>query len=410
MKKVLKFNAQVVKNKETNAPCVRLDFQTYKDGKTNFGGHVIIYRREEPNYVYDYDEGEYFNCLLPNKDDVIFDGELPIENTFSTFYDNNVEIGKVYVYFVGRESFGKYLTGPIPVKIRDLNVWWRYDDIVDKIFNLEKTYPQVSVKQVGFTVLRKPLYAVYVGNTKNLVAGVGAIHAGESGPEILISSIYNILQENPNFFDKCGFAFMPVVNADMREKMASGTPWYIRANAVSVDLNRNYNADFESVDYSYNLSSADYRSPTYRGPYACSEPETQAVLNFLSDITPNALFSYNCLSSICDDEILTSKNVKTSKIFKRKANEIYTVYSNGFRDALNLKRRENLVVKPTCSAGSLPEHLVSKGVIAYDIELSFTIEDFLVCRYDKTTPEILQKCVLGHTGGIKNVIKYFSKN
>ena len=196
----------------------------------------------------------------------------------------------------------------------------------------------------------------------------------------------------------------------MREKMASGTPWYIRANAVSVDLNRNYDADFDSVDYSYNLSSADYRSPTYRGPYANSEPETQAVLSFLSDINPNALFSYHCLACISDDEFLTSKKVKTSKESYQKVNEIYAEYSNGFRDALNLNRRENLVVKPTCSAGSLPEFLYNKGVIAFDVELSFTIEDFLVCRYDKTTPKILQKCILGHTGGIKKVIEYFSKN
>ena len=408
MKKVLKLNATVIKNK-LNKPCVRLDFQTFKDGKTNFGGHVIIYRREETNYVYDYDEGEYFNCLLPTENDIIFDGELPIENTFSTYFDNDVEIGKVYAYWVGRESFGKFLTGPIPIKVRDLNVWWHYDDIVNKIFELQRKYSAVSVKQVGFTVLRKPLYAVYVGNTDNLIAGVGAIHGGESGPEILISAVSNILSENPNFFDKCGIAFMPVINADMREKMVSGTPWYIRANAVSVDLNRNFDADFNFVDKSYNLSSDDYRSPTYRGPYPNSEPETQAVINFFNTINPNATFSYHCLSSISDDMFLTSKSAKNDNCYYEKANAIYKVYSNGFRDALNLPRRENLDVKPTCTSGSLPEYLYTKNVVAFDIELSFTIEEFLVCRYDKTTPEILNSCIKGHIGGIKKVIEYFSK-
>ena len=196
MKKVLKLTAKTEVDKSTNKQYVNLTFQTYKDGRTNFGGHVIIYRREEPNYVYDYDEGEYFDCLLPTENDIIFNGELEIDNTFSTYHDYDVEIGKVYVYWIGRESFGKYLTGPIAVKVRDLRVWWHFDTIVEKCNEIANKYKNVKLKNYGNTVLGKPLNAIIVGNENNLIACMGAVHGGESGPEILLTAVEEILNEN----------------------------------------------------------------------------------------------------------------------------------------------------------------------------------------------------------------------
>ena len=41
--------------------CVKISFQNYKDGYSDDGSDIIIYRREEPGYIFDYDEKEYYN-------------------------------------------------------------------------------------------------------------------------------------------------------------------------------------------------------------------------------------------------------------------------------------------------------------------------------------------------------------
>lgn len=410
MKKVLKFNAKTQIDDKTNKQYVNLVFQTYKDGKTNFGGRVIIYRREESGYVYDYDEGEYFDCLLPTENDIIFNGELPIDNTFSEYRDYDVEVGKVYAYWVGRESVGKFLTGPIAIKVRDLRVWWHFDTIVEKCYELQNSFNKVTIKNYGSTVLGKPLNAVLVGNQQNVIACVGAIHGGESGPEILLTAVKEILTEKRELLDKCGLAIMPVVNADMREKMTSGTPWYIRANLVGVDLNRNFNANWQIEDKSYNLSSADYRSPTYRGINPESEPETKAVVNFINEVDPKVIFSYHCLSSVSADELLSAKSAKNDTLYMMLSNIIAEIYSDGYREAVNYPLKEDKSIKSFSSSGSLPEFAYAKGIPAFDLEICLDYEDMLNrCRTDTTTVETLEFATRGHKNALIKILEYFSK-
>ncbi len=410
MKKVLKFNATTEFDEQFNKPYVNLTFQTYKDGKQNFGGHVIIYRREEPNYIFDYDEGEYFDCLLPNEKDIIFDGELNIVNTFSEYKDYDVEVGKVYAYWVGRESYGKYLTGPVPIKIRNLNVWWHYDKIIQTLNQLQSKHTNVTVKTVGFTRLGKQLNYVKIGSSENTIACVGAIHAGESGPEFLLTLAKQLLTENPQIFDKCSLAIMPVVNADMREKMVSGTPWYIRTNASGVDLNRNFDANFYNVNYSYNLASDDYRCPTYRGPYPNSEPETQAVINFIKQTNPKIVFSYHALSSITFDCLLSTSMAKNNVNFNNFLDEIYKIYSNAFRSAINYPTLSEFKTSLTCSAGSLPDYLYNLGIPAFDIEAHSDYVDMLIeCKTDSTTEDTLALVTKGHKQAISEILNYFNK-
>ena len=246
-KKVLKLTAttEVIFEGGKESEAVRLSFQNYKDGYTDDGSDIIIYRREEKGYIFDYDECEYFDCLPPpTEDEVIFRGHLADHGTFSEYYDSTVEPEGVYAYWVGKGEIGEALTGPVAIKIRDGEVWWRFDRIISEAYAIARDFPEVEIECYGETALGRPLVALKVGNRERMIAAVGAVHAGESGPEILLGALREILTESPHAFDECGIAVFPVTSADNRELMASGAPWYSQRESNAYALRRAISAPF----------------------------------------------------------------------------------------------------------------------------------------------------------------------
>lgn len=408
-KKVLKLFAKstvtTVDGKEKQ--CVKITFQNYKDGYQDDGSDIIIYRRPEDGYIFDYDEREYFDCLpLPTKDNVIFRGTLPDLNTFCEYEDTDAEVGKVYAYWVGKGEIGESLTGPVAVKMRDREVWWHHDEILEKTYALERDFSNVTTLEMGKTTHGMPLVALFIGNRENSIACTGAVHAGESGPEILLTALREILTNDPNAFSKCGIAVLPTVNADMREEMVNGAPWYIRKNARGVDLNRNLDADWEQIDYSYGLSSADPKSPTYRGPYPGSEPESVAMMKFIEEAKPKIVFSYHFLCSISTDRLLSSKSAIGDSNYISKLDEISTVYSEAFRGAINAAPRKFNTTELICSAGSLITWLYKRGIPAFDIEMSQDLTDLAICKKDVSTPQMLNKAIRGHKAALLKIINF----
>lgn len=410
MKKVLKLVAKstVGAKDGKECQCVKISFQYYKEGHPNDGKPVIIYRREEPKYIFDYEEWEYFDCLLPRREDIIFKGHLEEKNTFCEYVDYDVKPGRVYAYWVGKESFGKAITGPAPVKVRDRRVWWHFDEILEKTYALKCDFPSIDLKEVGKTVHGKPLIAIFAGNRENMIACTGAVHAGESGPEILLTAIREILTEKPESLEKCGIAILPVVNADMREVMVNGAPWYIRKNANGVDLNRNFDANWQTVDYSYGLISTDPNSPTYRGPYPNSEPEVQAVISFIELVKPRAVFSYHWLCSISSDKMLGASSAKDDKEYLDRLNKISLEYSTAFRGGMGAAPRLENETPLICSCGSLPNWLHARGVVCFDMEMSADLPTLATAKKDKSTPKMLKSVVSGHKAGLLKMTEYFA--
>jgi hypothetical protein len=411
MKKVQKLFAKCVTEEINghNVPCVKLNFQVHADDNPPRIGtqSVIIYRREEPDFVYGRDESEYFEGLVPTENDIIFRGDIEVLNTFSEYSDYDIEIGKVYAYWVGRTNVGELVSSPRPIKVRDGYIWWSFDKIQKKIEEL-KVFEGVTVKEMGKTVLGKPLNAIFVGNPENRIACIGAVHAGESGPEILLSVLKRLLSESPEVFDGCGIAVMPVVNADMREKMVLGDPWYNRLNFVGVDLNRNFDASWELVDTSYNLSSDDYRSPNYRGPKPNSEPETQAVIRFIKEASPKMAFAYHYMSSITGDRLLSTQIADGDEAYRSICNGISRAYSDAFRDGMKEGRATNTDTVFACTGGSFASYVYEKfGIPAFDVETSVTdlLEMKARCTHDKTTREDLDKTVDGHENALRHILK-----
>lgn len=410
MRKVLKSTATLI-TKEVcgqKKECVRLYFQYNKEGKTYEEGNIKIYRRRDENYVFDWDEMEYFDGMLPKEDELIYEGMPEINGTFGEFIDTEVELGEVYVYWIVKGDSSP--AGPLAVKVRNHELWWRFDRICKEIQKLKEDFPEIELKKVGNTVLGKSLYALYAGNRENVIACVGAVHAGESGPEILIPALRKILTESPELLDRAGIAIMPLVSADNREKMAAGHPPYIRKNAAGVDLNRNFDALWEIHDESYGLSSFDPESPTYHGAYPNSEPEVRAVISFVDSANPKAVFSYHHLCSITSDRALVASESVGDAEFTANANSYSIRYSEAFRAALGVEKSKNPEVYGGCSVGSLPSYCYKYGKIpCFDLEMSDTTPSLHPSREDKVTREMLESVKDAHTEALKAILKMISE-
>ena len=409
-KKVLKLTAQstVIEQNGEEKQCVKIAFQNYKDCYQDDGSDIIIYRREEPGYIFDYDEKEYFDCLpLPTPKEVIFRGHLKDMHTFCEYYDTTAAVGKVYAYWVGKGEVGESLTGPVAVKMRDRSVWWHFDEVLERTYKLKEKFPNIDLLQVGETRLGKPLVAILVGNRKNMIAAVGAVHAGESGPEILITFLEEVLTETPDAFDKCGIAVFPSVSADNREEMVNGAPWYIRKSAGGVDLIRNFDADWDRVDFSYGLSSDDPKSPTYRGPCPNSEPEVKALIKLMETVNPRAVFSYHFLCSISTDRLLSYGGASNDPDYITALDKTSIEYSKAFREAIGAPERKFRTTELICSAGSLIAWLYKRGIVAFDLEMSGDLEETFPSKKDKSTKEALDLAIKGHEAALLKMIKVF---
>ena len=408
-KKVLKLvgSSALLKVDGEEKQCVKITFQNYKDGARDDGSEIFIYRREEPGYIFDYDEREYFDCLEPPvENDLIFRGHLEDMHTFCEYYDLTAEVGKVYAYWVGKGEPCQSITGPVAVKMRDKTVWWHFDEILEKTYALKRDFPSVELFPVGESPLGKPLVAALCGNRDKMIACIGAVHAGESGPEILLTAIREILTEDPGALDKCGIAILPVVSADNREEMVNGAPWYIRKNSRGVDLNRNFDADWDRVDHSYGLSSDDPKSPTYRGPSPDSEPEVRAVIKLMEKVDPVAVFSYHFLCSICTDRLLSYGGAAEDAEYIKRLDETSIAYSKAFREATGLEERSFKTTELICSAGSLIAWLYKRGIVAFDLEMSEDLHDVFPSKKDKSTPEALALAIKGHKAALLEMLRY----
>ncbi|MBQ8879685.1 MAG: hypothetical protein IJY69_02455 [Clostridia bacterium] len=408
LKKVLKFTAKLVPSEKAGKRNVLLSFQFYRENLTYTPSKIIVYRREEPNFIFDCDEEEYFDGLVPKESDVIFEGELEIKDTFAEYLDTTAEEGKTYAYWVGKETVGQAITGPVAVKVRNGKVWLRFDEILEETNRLKSEFPSVKTKQIGKTVLGKPLISIRVGNPDNLICLVGGVHAGESGPELLFPAVRYIIEKHSDLLEKVGIVMLPSVNADMRDVMAEGAPWYIRKNAAGVDLNRNFDADFEYVDHSYGLSSIDPRSFTYRGPYPNSEPETEALISLMEEIKPKAVFSYHALCSVTADLGVSSRIARDDSGYMSLLVELAKVYSPAFRAVLNGPPRENYDIPMICTSGSLITWLYHRGIPAFDMEMSHDLTMLTPTMKDHSTPEMVDLASQAHTAGILAVMKHFA--
>jgi hypothetical protein len=313
--------------------------------------------------------------------------------------------GCVYAYWV--ECEGEFI-GPASAKVRDSRVWWHKADVDAKMRSLADKYVGVEMIEVGRTVAHEPLYALLIGNREKMLGGVGAVHAGESGPEIMLTIAEQLLCESPELFESVGWAILPIVNADMRELIACGNPWYIRKNKNEVDLNRNFDGSWEIVGNSYGERTDDPRAGTYRGPYPNSEPETQAVISFMSITKPIITFSYHWLASMTCDSFLCGPSYDDTSERHKIFCDLARPYSIAFRQASGAEIWTGRMVHPLCSNGGFSEWGYHNGFYALDAEAAYaggSTEKFRISEHDGTDFDTLTECIRCHKAGIVATIE-----
>ncbi|MCK4983095.1 MAG: hypothetical protein KAS17_09240 [Victivallaceae bacterium] len=369
-----------------------------------------IYRKQCDEFEFGNDYEDFFCGLTPNESELIFQGVLECSNNRKyVFKDNDVEISKTYAYFV--KSKNTQWVGPVPLKIRDPQVWWSYQELCKQIKQLKKDFDtQVEVSVCGTTIEGRNIHTLKIGSGKPFLGLLGAVHPGEAGPELIISALHQFLASNPDMLKSRSIVAIPSVNIDMREQLVKGIPWYLRKNIAGVDLNRNFPAEWDVVAKGYGLSSDDPESGTYRGIYPASEPEVQAVIKFFTENTPECIFSYHALAGICGLPALTAGgDAVTDKDFCEQAEFYAYAYGSGLYPGL----------KPNaswwncgCSEGSFPRWIrQTLHIPAFDLEMSAVIapEAHKRCVADLTDIKLLNEYVQRHSQAINKIMKSIFK-
>ncbi len=366
-----------------------------------------VYRMECPDFRYNCDTREYFSGIPADDTELIYHG--PVECTDQRkyhFIDEHAETGMTYAYFVASKTLPP--VGPVPVKKRNPQVWWTYEELERQINALLEKHPDKIEKNVcGKTVEGRDIFALKVGRGKPSAGFIGAVHPGEAGPELIISILDKYLEENPEITKNHGVAAIPSLNIDMRERLARGNPWYLRVNAAGVDLNRNFPAGWDKVLKTYGLSTGDRDSVTYRGPFPASESETQAAMNFFSTNTPNCIFSFHALAGICLLPLLASGGIdKADAEFYKKTKHYAKAYATGLIP--DIVEQGGYWFSCGCTEGSFPMWCWRKlGIPAFDLELSRRVvpEMHETAKSDLVTPEIISRFAEMHFKALKNIIK-----
>ncbi|MFH1923776.1 MAG: M14 family metallopeptidase [Planctomycetota bacterium] len=364
---------------------------------------IRVYRCEEPAFTFGQDYAEYFDGLSYHDADLIFQEPLKAANNRKfTYVDSTAEMGSTYAYWMAPADGEP--TGPAAVKVRDPEIWWTPEKIEQATAAFQRSHPDlVMVNTIGQTVRGQTLRGIRLGKGSRCVAFVGAIHAGESGPELMIPAFERILADNKELLAQVSIAAIAAVNLDERRRLAEGVPWYLRTSANGVDLNRNYPVDWETVDYTYGLDTSDPDSMTYRGPAPASEPETRAVMEFLCANSVEAVYSFHCLASICGAHCLGPKCAAKDDAYMKKCLGFAAAYCLG----MDRSHPADSVFRFGASAGSLPAWCYRElHVPAFDLEISSReTEAREKCVVDRTDRPLLKDYRQRHTAGLRAVLE-----
>ena len=156
--------------------------------------------------------------------------------------------------------------------------------------------PEGEAFSIGNSIEGKPLEVYRFGDGKTVRMIIGGIHGGyEWNTSVLAFKLRDDIRDGVIIIPPdITLYILPILNSDGYFDYPDST--YGRANARSVDLNRNWDAVWEPDWPRTGCFSYVYLTA---GEYPFSEPETQALSQFLLDNHVDALISYHsAMSSI----------------------------------------------------------------------------------------------------------------
>lgn len=183
-------------------------------------------------------------------------------------------------------------------------------EIEDFIRDIHARYPDITeLRSIGKTLEGRDIWAIKISDNAKMSEQEPAVlvnamhHAREvMTPEITtdmveyLTSNYGTDAEVTRWVDNTEIWVIPMFNLDGNNKMWNEDSMWRKnvRNGHGVDLNRNYPTGWNSC----RGSSSDTRAQDYRGTAPASEPETQAMMNFVASIKPVLNISYHSYSEI----------------------------------------------------------------------------------------------------------------
>ncbi|OGQ17681.1 MAG: hypothetical protein A3B70_08035 [Deltaproteobacteria bacterium RIFCSPHIGHO2_02_FULL_40_11] len=200
-----------------------------------------------------------------------------------------------------------------PAKDSDFH---NYSEMEQELLSLALTYSEIAtLYSIGESVEGKELYMMHItGDAENVHPGIlflGLHHAREhlsaEVPLFLMKHLLENYGKDANItrlVDSRDIYILPMVNPDGAEyDITEPNPykWWRKnrkgdehGNIYGVDLNRNYGYKWGGEG-----AGSSKTSETYRGPSEFSEPETQAIKNFVETKTNlTTLLSYHTFSEL----------------------------------------------------------------------------------------------------------------
>jgi len=210
------------------------------------------------------------------------------------------------------------------------------DDNMDDGSNMMKEDKTQSV--IGKSVNGKDIIAYHFGDGEKEVMFVGGIHGGYSWNTTLVGyEAIDFLKQNPSAIPEgVKVTVIPVLNPDgLLKVVATSTAKFSagdvvsviakqtegRFNANNVDLNRNFDCDWQA-----NAKWQD--TPVSGGKSAFSEPESLAMKNYIESRKPKAVVVWysaagGVFSSSCHNGVLPETNKLTQAFAKASGYKAY---------------------------------------------------------------------------------------
>ncbi|WP_432401951.1 M14 family metallopeptidase [Wukongibacter sp. M2B1] len=221
---------------------------------------------------------------------------------------------------------GQRIIVPYGIDIVDTNIDYTYDIMKRDIEGLKVRYPFIEVGVAGESVLGRNLYYIKLGKGPKQVFYNAAHHSLEwiTSP-LLMKFTENFLKSYINgknirgydldkIWNESSIYIMPMVNPDGIDLVLNGlspdNPYYNeliewnngsadfskvwQANNRGVDLNHNYPAGWqESRDREIEMGITGPGPTRYGGPFPLSEPETEAVTEFVQNHNFRLVLAYH---------------------------------------------------------------------------------------------------------------------
>ena len=372
---------------------------------------VRVYRQPEPAFVRGEDYDEYFMTAKLTAREVVFEGELtPSNGRKFTWVDDSAEFQTTYSYYIEVEGDDEPV-GPVPIRHADPEVYWSYDRLQSELTQLVDRYGS-SVPMVldhcGQTGAGRAIPCLRIGARGPRLALVGLIHPGESGPELIVGALGQLLERSPELFEHAQVLALPAVNIDARELQAQGIPWYIRKTITGVDLNRNFPADWDTPALGYGLDSTDPDALTYRGPAPASAAETQAVMAAMEASPPDVVVSYHAVASLCSLPALFPVKAKDDATYAERCLAVGEAFAaGGFADVPFDPRW----VRPGCTEGSLPLWVYQRfNAPSLDLEMGATDRNEVeFAKEDRVTRELVATYQDKHADALRSVLRMLAQ-